>query len=126
MEVYLTLFLTAFFLLVLDSLYLTVNKKFLESQLHSIQGKSMQLKVPGMVACYVIIILGLYYFILRQKRGILDAFLLGFFVYGVYETTNYATLNHWKADMVVMDTLWGGILFASTTFLVNAAWDFIM
>lgn len=122
---YLPLFLTAVILLILDSVYLTLNKKFLESQLKSIQGNTIQLKIDGLIACYIIIIFGLYYFIIKQKRSLLDAFLLGIFVYGVYETTNYATFNRWNREMVVMDTLWGGILFAATTFLVNLFWDII-
>ena len=38
---------------------------------------------------------------------------------GVYETTNYALFSNWSIVSVIIDTLWGGLLFASTTFIVN-------
>ena len=37
----------------------------------------------------------------------------------VYETTNYATLNKWAPDIVIMDIIWGGVLLSLTTFLVT-------
>ena len=45
--------------------------------------------------------------------------LLGLLVYGVYDTTNYAIFNKWDFKTVVMDTLWGGVLFSLTTFLTS-------
>lgn len=39
-------------------------------------------------------------------------------VYGVYETTNYSIINKWEMTAVIMDTLWGGVLFAATTGIV--------
>ena len=62
----------------------------------------------------------LYYFIIRENKSPLDAFLLGVFVYGVYEGTNYALLNKWEIKVLVMDSLWGGVLFALTTFIFNS------
>ena len=47
----------------------------------------------------------------------MDAFLLGLVIYGIYEFTNKAILTKWTYTTVVMDTVWGGILFASVTFL---------
>jgi len=44
---------------------------------------------------------------------------LGIVIYGVYETTNYALLKDLSILTVIIDTLWGGLLFASTTYLVN-------
>jgi uncharacterized membrane protein len=48
-----------------------------------------------------------------------DAFLLGIVIYGVYETTNYALFKDWSILTVIIDTLWGGTLFAITTYIVN-------
>jgi uncharacterized membrane protein len=60
---------------------------------------------------------GLFYFILKNKRPVQDAFLLGLVIYGVYETTTYALLKNWNFATVMVDTLWGGILLALTTYL---------
>jgi len=35
---------------------------------------------------------------------------LGLMAYGTYEFTNYATLQDWNAQQVMVDTLWGGAL----------------
>jgi uncharacterized membrane protein len=48
-----------------------------------------------------------------------DAFLLGLVIYGVYETTNWALFSKWSPMSVIIDTLWGGILFAATTYVTT-------
>jgi uncharacterized membrane protein len=89
-----------------------------ENQIIEIQRVALNVKISGAVACYAFLIFGLYYFILRRHRSVLDAFLLGIVIYGVYETTSYALLKKWKLSIVLMDTLWGGVLFGLTTALV--------
>ena len=121
----LKLFLTAVILLLLDSVYLSWNRKFLESHMKTVQGEDMQIKTWSLIVCYIVIILGLYYFIIFPKRCSADAFLLGVFVYGVYETTNYSVLNRWSFDLVLLDTLWGGVLFALTNVGVTFLGKFI-
>jgi len=61
--------------------------------------------------------LGLYYFIWKPHKPVKDAFLLGLFSYGIYEFTNWAIFKDWKPIVVVLDMLWGGTLFALTTFI---------
>ena len=36
----------------------------------------------------------------------------------VYETTNKAILKKWTWFTVLLDGIWGGILFATTTFII--------
>jgi uncharacterized membrane protein len=52
-----------------------------------------------------------------KRRPILDAFLFGLVIYGVYETTNIATFKKWSPFVAILDTLWGGVLMAATTFI---------
>ncbi len=54
-----------------------------------------------------------------KEDKILKAFILGLCIYAVYEMTNYALITDWHIKTVLIDTLWGGILFALTTFLVT-------
>jgi uncharacterized membrane protein len=49
----------------------------------------------------------------------MDAFIFGVVIYGVYETTNYALFNKWRMTAVILDTLWGGSLFALTTMILQ-------
>ena len=110
-------------MLVLDALYLTTFTEMFELQIASVQRVSLQFRTFGAIMCYVLLIGGLYYFILKNRRPVTDAFLLGILIYGVYESTNYAILKQWKWEMVAIDTLWGGVLFALTTYLVYNLYD---
>ena len=65
------------------------------------------------------LIIGINYFIIKPRRSVSDAFLLGIVIYAVYETTSKALLKNWSYKIVFMDTLWGGILFTLTTFIMR-------
>ena len=77
----------------------------------------MKLNLVGAILCYVFLVFGLNYFIISRKKPLLDAFILGIVIYGVYETTTYALLENWSPLAVLIDTFWGGILFTLTTFI---------
>ena len=63
------------------------------------------------------LVFGINYFIISKRQSLSNAFLLGFIIYVVYETTNYATLDKWPIFMVILDSFWGGTLFALTTLI---------
>jgi uncharacterized membrane protein len=73
----------------------------------------------GAAICYILLITGINYFIIKPRKSVSDAFLLGIIIYGVFETTNYALFKNWSLLTVLIDTLWGGLLFAGTTYVVN-------
>lgn len=102
-------------MLLLDSIYLSTFSEFFNNVVQKIQGSRIKFKISGAVLCYMFLIGGLYYFILSRHKSIIDAFILGIVIYGVYETTTYALLDKWSPQAVLLDTLWGGILFALTT-----------
>ena len=101
-------------LLLLDAIYIGLQYGYLKKVYQNVQKSPLKINFIGAALCYAFLVFLLYYFVLSKKRKILDAFLLGLCVYGVYETTNYATLTNWPIYMLVVDTLWGGILFAIT------------
>jgi uncharacterized membrane protein len=104
-------------------------------QIMLVQGTALKVNIPSAVICYVLIVLGLYYFVLRHiivpnassaaaaiqnmrlRDGMIAAFFLGVFVYGVYETTTLALLRNWSPMTAVIDTTWGGTLFALSAYL---------
>jgi uncharacterized membrane protein len=104
-------------LLALDFIYISVIRNMFEIQIADVQRVALQVRPLGAVLCYLLLVFGLYYFIVREHRPVFDAFLLGLVIYGVYETTSYALLKKWRWNIVLMDTLWGGVLFALTTFI---------
>ena len=105
-------------LMVLDAVFISSNMKMFRRQIESVQHTDLSLNIYGAIPCYLIMIFGLYYFIIRERRSIVDAVLLGFLVFGVYDTTNYATFKNWNIMTVIIDTLWGGFLFGFTTYIV--------
>ena len=52
-----------------------------------------------------------------DRRSPNDAFILGFCVYGIYEFTNIAIFKNYKWIAAIVDTLWGGILFYTATYI---------
>ncbi len=111
--------LSAIVLICIDFVYLNVMRGYLDNQLKSVQGSAVKFNYLGAALCYVFLIVGLNYFIIKPKRSVSDAFLLGIVIYGVYETTNYATFKNWSLLTVIIDTLWGGFLFAATTYIIH-------
>jgi uncharacterized membrane protein len=103
----------------IDFIYLNVMKGYFDKQIQSVQGSQTKMNYLGAALCYIFLIIGINYFIIKPKKSITDAFLLGIVIYGVYETTNYAIFKNWSILSVIIDTLWGGVLFASTTYIVN-------
>jgi uncharacterized membrane protein len=104
-------------LLILDAAYLTANMNLFENQIISVQRVVLQPRFLGMAVCYLALIFGLNYFIISKNRPIHEAFLLGLVIYTVYDSTNYAIFKQWKPIVAVMDSIWGGLLFALTTFI---------
>lgn len=113
------LLVSAIVFIVTDFIYLNLMKGYFDKQIQSVQGSLPKMNYLGAALCYIFLIVGINYFIIKPKKSVSDAFLLGIIIYGVYETTNYALLKNWSILTVIIDTLWGGTLFAITTYIVN-------
>ncbi len=106
--------------LALDSVYLSATGKYYNKVVKDVQGTGINARISGAIICYLFLVLSVNYFILNdRKKTLLDAFILGIVIYGVYETTNYAIFKKWSTTAVIMDTLWGGILFTLTVYLTR-------
>lgn len=110
-------------MLLLDGVYLSLLNTFFRQQIKSVQNANLSFNVLGAVLCYILLVFGLYYFIIREKKSVIDAFLFGLCIYGVYETTNLAIFTKWQYSMVMIDSLWGACLFAMTTYLTYRLLD---
>jgi len=115
-----TIFLSSLILLFLDYIYLSSHTKYFQSVFKSIQNSKLNIKYSGVILCYLILVFFINYFILEDnKKTIKDSFFFGMCIYGVYEMTNYATIDKWPIYMVFADTIWGGILFSLTVYLTR-------
>ena len=101
-----------------DSIYLYLVRDYFASQIVRVQRTAPQINFTAAALCYALIVFSLYYFIILPHRPIQEAILLGFVIYGIYETTTMALLKNWSWKTVVMDTLWGASLYGLTTAVV--------
>jgi len=110
--------ITAFSILALDSVYLsTIGGPLFTTMVRNIQKEDMKIDIYGVLGSYILIILVLYKFIIMDRRSPNDAFILGLCVYGIYEFTNIAIFKNYKWIAVIVDTIWGGILFYTATYI---------
>ena len=114
-----SLLVSAIIFVSLDAFYLNFMKDYFNKQVQVIQGTKIQFNLLPALICYIFLIYGLNYFIIHPRKSVSDAFLLGLVIYGVYETTNWAIFTKWSPLSVIIDTLWGGTLFALTTTIIR-------
>lgn len=103
-------------LLLMDAVYL--NLLPFRAVMEKVQQRPLKPKWVSVFFCYALLISAVTYFGTRLTVG--QMALLGATVYGVYELTNHATLDKWPIWMVVVDTLWGAVLFAAGGAVVRA------
>lgn len=111
-------FLTLIVFLSLDFSFLYLMSSMFNKQIIAVQGSPIVFNMYAAILSYIALFFGIYYFIIREKKSILDAFLLGIVIYAVYETTTLTLLKNWTYKTAIIDTMWGGSLFALTTFIV--------
>jgi uncharacterized membrane protein len=112
------LILTGIILFIVDVLFLYSNRTMFKQQIERVQHSPFTMDYFGAAFAYVLLIVGLYWFIIKENRDLLDAFIFGFVIYGVYEGTTKALLKNWDYKTMVIDTLWGGTLMVITTSIV--------
>jgi uncharacterized membrane protein len=108
-------------LLAVDGLYLNnIGIATFKKNVELIQKSPLELNMYGALLSYVCVISVLYYFIISQHKPVLDAFLLGILLYGTFDMTNISIFKQYAWKTALIDTLWGGILFAFTTWATYA------
>lgn len=112
--------LPIFMLMILfDYLYLSlIGSKFVE-MISIIQKEDIVVKYFSMAICYLLMSTCLAYFIEKKNFTPEDSMIMGILVYGIYELTNYTVFKKWPLDIVFIDTLWGGVLFYTCTYITQ-------
>ena len=104
-----------------DAIYLTSTSKIFNNTVTMVQGTPIKMRILPTIICYIALLLGLYHFIIYSNKTkmdkIIDGLILGFVIYTVYETTNYAIFDKWNITSVLIDILWGTILFGMVTYI---------
>lgn len=113
------LLITSLVFISLDSVYLSLSKGYFQAQIKRVQGSPLEMNIAGLLLCYTFLVFGFHYFVIEKNISLMDAFWLGILIYSVYEFTNYALFKNWSLITVIMDTLWGGVLFVSAAFIIT-------
>ena len=76
-----------------------------------------QPKLAAAAVFYIFYVSGVYWFgtLAGIRAGsvltaILSGAFLGLLAYATYEVTNFSLLKGWTLNMVILDTVWGGVL----------------
>ena len=117
---YKKIIISSIVMLILDMIFISLIKDKYSKMIQKIQNSPMKVRTISALICYILLILGLNYFILNDPtKNLLDAFILGFVIYGVYDTTTFALIKDWDLKLAVIDSFWGGTLFYLTTLITK-------
>lgn len=105
-------------MLVIDTIYLQfIAADPFMRMVETIQKSKKNIDYLAAVFVYLLMTGGEYYFIIKDKKTPMDAFLLGILIYGVFDLTNKAVFTKYKWNIALQDMFWGGVLFYTTTFI---------
>ncbi len=79
-----------------------------------IQGSPVSMRLLPAFVVYVALA-----FLLLQQTDVLQAAFSGAATYAVYDFTNLAVFKDYTLQFAIMDTLWGGVLFAAAFLALN-------
>ena len=104
----------------IDYIWLSkIAKSFYIEKLGSlvtVKNGSMEVYFPAIPLVYIVIIVGILIFVLRNATSAPTALaygaLFGFILYAVYDFTNLATLKGYSWTLTIVDTLWGTFVVA--------------
>lgn len=119
------IFMVMIILLVVDGIWLYIMKDTFGKLIMSVQSSPLKLRIAPAIVAYFAMTLGLYHFIIKEKKSVINAILLGVFMNTIYECTNYAAFDKWTIDVVVKDILWGGAMFGITTIVFYSIYNAI-
>jgi len=105
--------------LLLDSSYLSLIKSTMLKVIKNVQNKPLKINWTYLILCYLLVSFTIYYFVIKERKSILYSFILGFCINGIYETTNMTILQNWNQNIVIIDTIWGGLLFSLVNYIYN-------
>ena len=111
---------TAVLLLAIDAIYLKfIGGPFYSLAVKKIQGSEIKFRMYSAFIVYIILITGLYYFVIGPNKTYKEGAFFGLVIYGVFDFTNHAILDNYSLSLAMMDTIWGMVLCGTTTFIMT-------
>lgn len=114
----------SFLILTIDGVVLSMLSNLWKKTIEDVQHKSFIPKLHYAFGSYFLIIFGQYYFVYKHIKksnwvydSIINGFLFGFVLYGVFDFTNLAIFSNYSLNTAIIDMIWGGILLSFTSFI---------
>lgn len=96
------------------------------SLIYNVQNKPLSLRFIPTMLSYITIILPIVLFVipkLTPQRRVLNSLvyggIMGVLMYGMFSFTNYALIQDWSFSVVLLDTIWGGVLYSLVSLLTS-------
>ena len=112
-------------LFVIDILWLKfyMTGKY-ENMIYTIQNSKLKVDLVSAGLSYFTLCFALNYSVLPYVKtndyGLLShSFVFGLVTYAVYDFTCGAIFEKWDKKLMIIDTIWGGVLYMITTYLTN-------
>jgi len=113
-----SLAIVAAVMLVLDTIWEQATMASSRQVVAKIQRNPMKIRSLAEIIAYALMIGAVWFFAVETSKSWQDAAvrgaLLGLAMYGMFDMTNYATLNSYPLEFAIRDIMWGTVLFAVT------------
>lgn len=106
--------LTAIVIFIVDLLWLSTGGQYALKVAENIQGTRVTLNPYYAGVVYLFLA-----YMLMKSSNYLEAFMFGICIYGVYDFTTLAIFKNYDVKFAVMDTLWGGVLFVFSRYIIS-------
>ena len=105
---------TAAVLFFVDLFWLGTGGIYGRAIIERIQGESISFRAIGGIIVYLFLA-----YLVLETTSYQQAFFHGLAVYGVYDFTNYTVFRQYDWKFAIADTIWGGILFVCSRYLLK-------
>jgi len=114
MDLY-SLLKTAAIIFLVDIFYFLTAGIYARKMIERIQGTPLQMRYVSAAIVYLFLA-----YMLLETTSYKQAFLYGVSIYAVYDFTNHALLDNYDWKFVIIDSLWGGVLFIIARHLLKS------
>jgi len=104
----------AILLIMLDIPWLLATYSRSQSMFSNIQGSPLKMRMAAAIPVYIALS-----YLLLQQTSVAGAGASGLAVYAVYDFTNLAVFKNYTFEFAVADTLWGGVLFSISYYILH-------
>lgn len=112
-------FIVTFFLIFLVDIpfILLISQKYDEQWPHEINFSARI--VLAFLAVYTALAVGILYVAMATGSPIWTSFLIGMTAYTTYSFTVYGIYDEWPLWLASLESVWGGVLLATVTFIIT-------